>query len=99
MIEVIIHRRVRMRHSLLTNRAKLFAFRLLFSHDPFTPGDNLFGAFTNAAILQRLWPFAGGIVTSFGVARTQEGRLFRLVDLVRRASSERNSAETLAIPV
>src|SRR6516165_9792909 len=33
--------------------------------------------------------FAGGIVTSFGVAGTRADRLFRLVDLVKRASSER----------
>jgi hypothetical protein len=43
--------------------------------------------------------FADDVLTSFGVARTQEHRLFRLVDLGQRAAVERNSAETLAVPV
>ena len=40
--------------------------------------------------------FAVDIVTSFGVARTRADRLSRLVDLLQRASSVRNSAATLA---
>jgi hypothetical protein len=57
-----------------------------------------FCAFTNAAILQWLQPFAGGIVLSFVVAGTRADRSFRLVDLVKRASSGRDSTATLGAP-
>jgi hypothetical protein len=59
----------------------------------------MFNSFTNVAILQRLWPVANDIVTSFGVAGTPADLWFRFADLMRHALSRRNSAAVFALPV